>query len=146
MAAARLSHKVRGRPGTSVEPLAEAKTLEHCVRPQGRRGSAASFNAELARPCRRSTVSPAWKGKPVRASHRLPNWTARVASCALLASSKGKAVDYLRDHRAAIRPLFSDGEYAAFEKAVNAYEFESALEALHRAAGLQAVSLEGESA
>ncbi|TAN49883.1 MAG: response regulator, partial [Betaproteobacteria bacterium] len=152
--AARLSHKVKGAAGNlglkQLSALAEA--LEHSARNRkGVKKAIASFNAELAR-----ALSALEKGLAPREAEAADAVVApasngmdreKIAQLrALLASSKGKAVDYLRAHRTAIRPLFSDGEYAAFEKAVNAYEFESALEALHRAAGLQGVSLEGESA
>ncbi|HTP62581.1 MAG TPA: PAS domain S-box protein [Burkholderiales bacterium] len=65
---------------------------------------------------------------------------ARIA--ALLADGDGEAMDYLMENGAAIRPIFADGGYAAFEKAVAGFDFEAALGSLSQAAAARGITLE----
>jgi two-component system sensor histidine kinase/response regulator len=65
---------------------------------------------------------------------------ARIA--ALLADSDGEAVDYLMANDAAIRPIFTGGGYAAFEKSVAGFDFEAALGSLRQAAAARGITLE----
>ncbi|MFG1245165.1 response regulator [Xanthobacter flavus] len=64
----------------------------------------------------------------------------------LLAAGKGKAVDYMHDAGDRIRPLFTVGDYAVFEKAVSSYEFDTALDILRRAAAAHGIQLQEEHA
>jgi hypothetical protein len=69
---------------------------------------------------------------------------ARLA--ALLADGDGESPDYLAAQGTAIRGLFADGEYAAFERAVKDFDFETALAGLRRAAAARGIALQGETA
>jgi CheY-like chemotaxis protein len=60
---------------------------------------------------------------------------------ALLAESDGSSLDYLEKHKTTICALFSNGDYAAFERAVNDFEFETAHERLQQAATAHAIDL-----
>ncbi|WP_188581431.1 response regulator [Azorhizobium oxalatiphilum] len=64
----------------------------------------------------------------------------------LLAAGKGKAVDHLQKVSERIRPVFAGSDYAALEKAVNSYDFDTALVILRQAASRHDIPLQEEHA
>ena len=66
---------------------------------------------------------------------------ARAAQlAALLTASDGASLDYLSSHAAAIRPLFADGGYRDFERALNEFDFDAALRLLQGAAAARGLA------
>jgi PAS domain S-box-containing protein len=147
--AERIAHTVKGVAGNiGLGPLqAVAADLEKAVASDLNVKSAASrFEAELARSVSAladalgaAAAGPGPAGGAVPASEAAAH-AAQIAN--LLAEGDGESVDYLAAHVGAIRALFADGEYGAFERAVNEFDFEAALASLRRAAALRGMVLE----
>jgi two-component system, sensor histidine kinase and response regulator len=149
-AAERIAHTVKGVAGNiGLGALAAAAaTLEKAMKTKkGLKAAASAFEAQLARAVAAlddalgaAAEEPAGAGTPpAEAAAASAAHASQLA--ALLAASDGEAVDYLLANAAAIRAMFADGEYRAFERAVNGFDFEAALERLARAAAARAINL-----
>jgi len=80
---------------------------------------------------------------PVAALDKAASAEAARRVAALLGDSDGDAIDFALDHADRLRPLFAPAGYAAFEKAVNSFDFEAALAQLRKAAGDHQLTIEG---
>jgi two-component system sensor histidine kinase/response regulator len=147
----RIAHSVKGVAGNiglgAVQSAAAA--LEGAARAKkGVKAPATRLEAELARAIAalREALpagSAAAASSPADAAQAVAS-AARLA--ALLAEGDGESPDYLAAQAGAIRGLFADAEYGAFERAVNDFDFEAALASLRRAAAARGIALEGETA
>jgi hypothetical protein len=97
--------------------------------------SLSRYSAALRKALTAQSATPAAAGTAAVSSDDV------MKLAALLQRSDGEAVDYLVEHRATIRAAFSQTQYALFEKAVNEFDFETALQQL-RAASQVATALE----
>ena len=148
-AAERIAHSVKGVAGNlGVRGLYDlAGNLEKALRSRKAvKVALSAFEAELARTTAalKEAVAPA-------AAPALPGdvengarHAAKLAS--MLEASNAKATDYFDAHQAAIRAMFSNGESAAFERALGNFDFEVALQELRRADGGRGTTLQGEPA
>jgi len=146
-----IAHTVRGVAGNVGLPTvqAAAAALEKALKGgKGVKSAASALETELARAVAalrealHEAPAPA-AGAPVAAAEAAAH-AARLAG--LLAQSDGGSVDYLQSHRDALRAVFADGGYEAFDKAVNDYDFEAALDRLRRAAAARGIALQGATA
>jgi len=146
-AAERIAHTVKGVAGNiGLAGVAEdAAALEKAIRAKkGVKPALGAFEAGLARAC--AALAEAPRAPAAAAAAAAPAdgegaaHAARIAS--LLAASDGESVDYLQAHGAALRALFADGGFAAFERAVSEFDFEAALALLRSAAAARSITLE----
>ncbi len=150
--AERIAHTVKGVAGNVglAGLAADAAALEHAIRAKKDvKAATGRFEASLAHACAAlqdalADAAPAAADAPAVAPAESAAHAERLA--ALLAASDGEAADYLLSHGAAIRPLFADGNHAAFERAVQDFDFEGALRLLERAAAGHGIAVKGESA
>jgi two-component system, sensor histidine kinase and response regulator len=68
---------------------------------------------------------------------------AAIHLAALLADSDGEAVDFVAESADVLRPLFAPAKYAGFEKAVNSFDFGTALTQLREAAMAHQLPMKG---
>jgi HPt (histidine-containing phosphotransfer) domain-containing protein len=147
-AAERIAHSVKGVAGSlGIHGLyLFAGELEKAVRSRkGVKSALSGFEAELSRTTTAlkevdSVAAPAEPGDAASAARH----ASKLAS--MLAASNGEAADYFVEHRAAIRALFGNGGATAFEKALDEFDFDTALRELHRAVGERGITLQGEPA
>jgi PAS domain S-box-containing protein len=151
--AERIAHSVKGVAGNiglgAVQTAAGA--LEQAARTKkGLKAAATKLEAAMARAIAalrdalpaEAPASPA--AAPAADAAQAAASAARMA--ALLADGDGESPDYLAGQGNLIRSLFADGEYAAFERQVNDFDFETALGNLRRAAAARGIALQGEAA
>ncbi|PZP96908.1 MAG: histidine kinase [Variovorax paradoxus] len=150
--AERAAHTVRGVAGNlGLAALhAAAATLEDAVRHGGDVPAALSaFEAELM--ARVQALRAAWgtdAGMPVVAPAGAPAIDAAQAAghvqqfARLLADCDAQAEDYLAEHRAALAQVCGVEAVAAIARAVQAFDFDAALQALRDAAAQQGVVVE----
>jgi PAS domain S-box-containing protein len=143
--AERIAHSVKGVAGNiglgAVQAAAAA--LETAAREKkGLKGPASKMEAELARAVAAlRDALPAESAATAAAAAADPATLARLA--ALLADGDGETPDFVAANAAALRGLF-DGQFGAFERAVNDFDFETALDALRRAATARGIDLQRE--
>jgi PAS domain S-box-containing protein len=146
--AERIAHTVKGVAGNIglIALQAKAAALEKAVASgQGVKSAASAFEAGLARSV--AALADALGAPPPAAA---PADTPAVDAAArasrlaaLLAGGDGQATDYLHAHAGALRALFDGGDYAAFERLVQDFDFEAALASLRRAAAARGIALQG---
>jgi len=142
--AERVAHTVRGVAGNiGLGGLAAAAAaLEKAISSgRGVKAAQSKFEVALAR-----DVAALADALPARAPAAPLVDTAGAALHAaklaqLLAASDGDAADYVVAHAGALRAIFVGGEYAAFESAVRAFDFDAALDRLCRAADNHGIRL-----
>jgi two-component system sensor histidine kinase/response regulator len=151
--AERIAHSVKGVAGNiglgAVQTAAGA--LEQAARTKkGLKAAATKLEAEMARAIAalRDALPPEAPASPAAATAADAGQVAASAArlAALLADGDGESPDYLATQGGAIRSLFADGEYAAFERQVNDFDFETALGNLRRAAAARGIALQGAAA
>jgi len=145
-AAERIAHSVKGVAGNiGLGALgAAAAAVEQALKTQsGLKTAATNFEAQLARAVASLNDALATAPGADAGTGEITDASREHARniAALLASSDGEAVDYLLSAAAALRPVFSNGDYAAFERAVNGFEFDAALALLQRAAAAGGINL-----
>jgi two-component system sensor histidine kinase/response regulator len=152
--AERIAHSVKGVAGNiglgSVQAAAAA--LETAAREKkALKAPATKLEAEMARAIAAlrdalpegTPAATAAAPAPADAAQARAS-AARLA--ALLADGDGDSPDFLASQDGALRSLFADGDYAAFERSVNDFDFEAALASLRRAAAARGIALQGEAA
>jgi PAS domain S-box-containing protein len=151
--AERIAHTVKGVAGNIglATVQSAAAVLEKAVREKRDIKSAVgALETSLAHACAALAGALAAAATPAAAPTQsadpgeIAAHAARIAG--LLAASDGESVDYLQAHGAAIGALFANGGYAAFERAVQEFDFETALHCLEKAAAERGVALKGGSA
>ncbi len=146
-AAERMAHTVKGVAGNiglgAVQEAAGA--LEKAIHAgDGVKSAASRFETEIAKAVAALADTLGFDPAPAEAAPSADPAAAASAAArmaALLAESDGEAVDYLATHAAVLRSAFAEAEFAAFESAVNRYDFGPALELLKAAAGRRHMTL-----
>jgi two-component system sensor histidine kinase/response regulator len=151
--AERIAHSVKGVAGNIglAAVQASAGALEQAAHTkQGVKAAATKLEADMARAI--AALQDALPAGAASSADTAPAAdTAQVAAsatrlAALLADGDGESPDYLATQGAAVRSLFVDGDFAAFERQVNDFDFETALGSLRRAAAARGIALQGETA
>jgi HPt (histidine-containing phosphotransfer) domain-containing protein len=152
--AERIAHTVKGVAANVglLKLSALAAALETALKSgAGVKSALSAFEGELARDIASlaealadlaEATAPSDPAREVSDAESIVHLTELAA---LLAASKGKAVDYLHDNSERIRPLFAPSTYPRFENAVASYEFDTALAVLRHAASERGIQLQEES-